>query len=136
MGYERPNYFDKNLEFEEDGSVKFRISETKTFGKPKWFDFVEKEYTACREKMGLCDYSSFTKIDLWVSECVAFAFFIIKHTSNHYFQSKGRDVVDALQYLCSNDVDVEIGSIIHTGMQNTHGGYENDCSLARLSENQ
>lgn len=74
MGYERPNYFDKNLEFEEDGSVKFRISETKTFGKPKWFDFVEKEYTACREKMGLCDYSSFTKIDLWVSECVAFAF--------------------------------------------------------------
>ncbi|CAH1102940.1 unnamed protein product [Psylliodes chrysocephalus] len=28
-----------------------------------------------------------------------------------------------------------IGSIIHTGMQNRHGGYENDCSLARISEN-
>jgi len=51
-------------------------------------------------------------------------------------QSKGREVVDALQYLCSNDVDVPIGSIIHTGMQNSRGGYENDCSLARIADNQ
>jgi pyruvate dehydrogenase phosphatase regulatory subunit len=47
----------------------------------------------------------------------------------------GNEVVESLQYLCSNDVDVPIGSIIHTGMQNKYGGYENDCSLARLSEN-
>lgn len=45
-------------------------------------------------------------------------------------------MVKALQYVCSNDVDVPVGSIIHTGMQNKHGGYENDCSLARLAENQ
>lgn len=45
--------------------------------------------------------------------------------------------MEFLQYLCSNDVDIPIGHIIHTGMQNEHsGGYENDCSLARLSENQ
>lgn len=54
----------------------------------------------------------------------------------YLFQSKGREVVNSLQYLCSNDVDVPIGSIIHTGMQNERGGYENDCSLARVSENQ
>lgn len=54
----------------------------------------------------------------------------------YLFQSKGNEVVDALQYICSNDVDVPIGSIIHTGMQNRYGGYENDCSLARISENQ
>lgn len=42
----------------------------------------------------------------------------------------------ALQFVCSNDVDVPVGSIIHTGMQNKNGGYENDCSLARISENQ
>lgn len=53
-----------------------------------------------------------------------------------FLQSKGNEVVEALQYLCSNDVDVPIGSIIHTGMQNSRGGYENDCSLARLAENQ
>lgn len=51
-------------------------------------------------------------------------------------QSNGTEVVDFLQYLCSNDVDVPVGSIIHTGMQNDRGGYENDCSLARISENQ
>lgn len=44
--------------------------------------------------------------------------------------------MDALQYVCSNDVDVPIGCIIHTGMQNKYGGYENDCSVARISENQ
>lgn len=51
-------------------------------------------------------------------------------------QSKGKEVVDLLQYLCSNDVDVPVGSIIHTGMQNESGGYENDCSLTRLTDNQ
>lgn len=51
-------------------------------------------------------------------------------------QSQGTEVVDLLQYLCSNDVNVQIGSIIHTGMQNERGGYENDCSLARIAENQ
>lgn len=46
------------------------------------------------------------------------------------------EVVNFLQYLCSNDVDVPIGSIIHTGIQNYRGGYENDCSLARIAFNQ
>lgn len=51
-------------------------------------------------------------------------------------QSKGTEVVDSLQYLCSNDVDIPVGGIIHTGMQNKNGGYENDCSLARIAVNQ
>lgn len=100
---------------DEFGLPRFRTAETKTFHKPNWFDLVEGEYQACRERVGISDYSSFTKYDLW---------------------SKGREVVDLLQYLCSNDVDVPIGSIIHTGMQNLWGGYENDCSLARLNEKQ
>ena len=50
-------------------------------------------------------------------------------------QSNGNEVVDALQYLCSNDVNVPVGSIIHTGLQNDRGGYENDCSLVRITEN-
>ncbi|KAF7265881.1 hypothetical protein GWI33_020628 [Rhynchophorus ferrugineus] len=117
MGYERPTWFDpEHMEEQEafDWSTPYRIAYTKTFGKPPWFDFAAREYAACREGVGISDYSSFTKIDLW---------------------SKGHEVVDALQYVCSNDVDVPVGSIIHTGMQNHRGGYENDCSLARLSEN-
>lgn len=117
MGYERPNYFDKNgAELDENGNPKFRIAYTKTFSKPHWFDIVASEYRACREKIALCDYSSFTKIDLWSKD--------------------KNEIIEFLQYLCSNDVDIKIGDICHTGMQNEHsGGYENDCSLARLSEN-
>ncbi|KXJ79372.1 hypothetical protein RP20_CCG001082 [Aedes albopictus] len=114
MGYERPAWFDKKHSLDEKGVPKFKIASTDGFGKPHWFDHVQREYENCRERIGLSDYSTFTKIDLW---------------------SKGREVVDLLQYLCSNDVDQPVGSIVHTGMHNRHGGYENDCSLARLSEN-
>lgn len=50
-------------------------------------------------------------------------------------QSAGLEVVKFLQYVCSNDVDKAVGSIVHTGMQNNHGGYENDCSVIRLAHN-
>ncbi|KAJ0184007.1 hypothetical protein K1T71_000430 [Dendrolimus kikuchii] len=115
MGYERPTWFetiDKTKDSEKPRP--FKIALTKSFGKPHWFETVQREYWACRERVGLSDYSSFTKIDI---------------------QSQGHEVVELLQYLCSNDVDVPVGSIIHTGMQNERGGYENDCSLARISEN-
>lgn len=59
-----------------------------------------------------------------------------KINNGFIFQSQGPEVVDFLQYLCSNNVDVPVGSIIHTGMQNERGGYENDCSLARISDYQ
>ncbi|XP_066995066.1 pyruvate dehydrogenase phosphatase regulatory subunit, mitochondrial isoform X2 [Anabrus simplex] len=115
MGYERPSWFEPDIKLDSDDiSQPLRIAYTSTFGKPPWFDIVSEEYAACRETVGLSDYSSFTKIDL---------------------RSKGNEVVDVLQYLCSNDVDIPLGGIIHTGMQNIHGGYENDCSLARLAEN-
>ncbi|KAK9701359.1 FAD dependent oxidoreductase central domain [Popillia japonica] len=117
MGYERPTWFEsRNREDNnvQDWSTPHSIARTNTFSKPPWFEYVADEYAACRETVGIADYSSFTKIDLW---------------------SKGNEVVSALQYVCSNDVDVPIGSIIHTGMQNKYGGYENDCSLARISEN-
>ncbi|XP_076169845.1 pyruvate dehydrogenase phosphatase regulatory subunit, mitochondrial [Ptiloglossa arizonensis] len=117
MGYERPTWFhlDEDNDLETiDGFQKCKIAYTNTFSKPPWFEPVSEEYAACRERIGLSDYSSFTKIDLW---------------------SNGLEVVDLLQYLCSNDVDVPVGSIIHTGMQNHRGGYENDCSLARIAPN-
>lgn len=115
MAYERPSYFDPELKDEPDiQEGGRRIACTRTFGKPSWFEHVQSEYHACRERVGILDYSSFTKLELW---------------------SPSREVVDVLQYLCSNDVDIPINSIIHTGMQNKMGGYENDCSLIRLAEN-
>ena len=90
------------------------IAETKTFFKPPWFKEVSEEFHAARAKVAVCDYSSFAKFDLW---------------------SSGTEVLDYLQNLCSNDIDMPIGHIRHTGMHNKYGGYENDCSVARLSEN-
>lgn len=50
-------------------------------------------------------------------------------------QSSHWEVVNYLQQLCSNDINIPIGSIVHTGMQNERGGYENDCILVRQAEN-
>lgn len=44
-------------------------------------------------------------------------------------------MVNYLQSLCSNDIDIPVGTLVHTGMQNEQGGYENDCMLVRQSEN-
>lgn len=49
-------------------------------------------------------------------------------------QSTGDQALGILQYLFSNDLDVPVGHIVHTGMLNEGGGYENDCSIARLNK--
>ena len=64
----------------------------------------------CREGVGLMDMSSFAK-------------FIIR--------GEEKSVIAYLQKLCSNDVDVSVGGVVPTGMQNEKGGYENDCLLIR-----
>ncbi len=52
-----------------------------------------------------------------------------------FLQSAGTEVVDFLQHMCSNDVDKAVGTVVHTGMHNHHGGFENDCSVVRMAEN-
>ncbi|KAI5738178.1 hypothetical protein M8J77_003944 [Diaphorina citri] len=109
MGYERPLYFDST----------YRVGDPRpemppgTFFKPKFFDFMEEEYRACFEGVGIIDMSSFSKIKITCSD---------------------ESLVDWLQQLCSNDVNIPVGGISHTGMQNERGGYENDCILVRETE--
>ncbi|XP_001607504.2 pyruvate dehydrogenase phosphatase regulatory subunit, mitochondrial [Nasonia vitripennis] len=110
MAYERPLYFDSTYR----GRLKKPVMPPGSFYKPKFFDFMKEEFQACREGVGLIDMSSFSKIEI---------------------TSVGLEVVDYLQKLCSNDVNLAIGGITHTGMQNERGGYENDCMLVRKAEN-
>jgi pyruvate dehydrogenase phosphatase regulatory subunit len=131
MGYERPMFFklkkpqslelglmgldqQEAMDSSQGEMMKLPLAKTEVFFRPPWFQAAAEEFQASREAVTVCDYSSFAKHDLW---------------------SAGREVVDFLQMLCSNDVDVPVGHIIHTGMQNQWGGYENDCSVARLAEN-
>ena len=65
------------------------------------FNEVREEFVASREGVTMCDYSSFAKFDVW---------------------SAGTEAVEFLQKMCSNDIDVPIGHIVHTGMHNKFGG--------------
>ncbi|KAK3086664.1 hypothetical protein FSP39_021587 [Pinctada imbricata] len=85
-----------------------------TYKKPYWFDNIREEYWACREHVCLVDMSSFTKSEI---------------------RSKGPEALKFLQYLSSNDIDQPLGTVIHTGMQNKQGGYENDCTIVPLYNN-
>ncbi|MEJ1276036.1 pyruvate dehydrogenase phosphatase regulatory subunit [Cricetulus griseus] len=106
-GFERPKYFvppNKDL---------LALEQSKTFYKPDWFDIVESEVKCCKEAVCVIDMSSFTKFEI---------------------TSTGDQALESLQYLFSNDLDVPVGHIVHTGMLNECGGYENDCSIARLNK--
>ena len=91
------------------------LSKQGTFGKARWFDTVKGEYNICRKGVAVIDMTSFTKYEL---------------------KSTNRSVVDFLQMLCANNIDKPIGTVVHTGMLNEQGGYENDCSVIRLGEYQ
>ncbi|CAL1687136.1 unnamed protein product [Lasius platythorax] len=108
MAYERPLYFDSTYR----RGQKKPIMPKGSFYKPKFFDFMKEEFQACREGVGIIDMSSFSKIEI-----------------------KSSHVVEYLQQLCSNDANIPVGGIVHTGMQNEKGGYENDCILVRQNEN-
>ncbi|XP_064414422.1 pyruvate dehydrogenase phosphatase regulatory subunit, mitochondrial isoform X2 [Latimeria chalumnae] len=89
------------------------LDQSKTFYKPDWFDIVGSEVKCCKEAVCVIDMSSFTKFEL---------------------NSTGDQALELLQRLCSNDLDVPVGHIVHTGMLNERGGYENDCSVVRLNK--
>lgn len=110
MGFERALYFDTTKKNDEPAYML-----PGTFGKPGWFEFVKDEYIACRTGVGLIDLSSLTKFEI---------------------SSAGTEAVDFLQNLCSNDLNIPVGSIVQTGMQNERGGFENDCVIVRRAENQ
>lgn len=102
MGFERPSIYLNSQtepytkELEDCGPLKECILETPSFGKPHWFDALKSEYIACRERVAILDYSSFAKISI---------------------SSAHDEALELLQYLCSNNVDMPIGSITLTGWQ-------------------
>ncbi|XP_068116055.1 pyruvate dehydrogenase phosphatase regulatory subunit, mitochondrial [Hyperolius riggenbachi] len=106
-GFERAKYF------VPPGKDLLALDQSKTFYKPDWFDIVGSEVKCCKEAVCVIDMSSFTKFEI---------------------SSPGDQALDILQYLFSNDLDVPVGHIVHTGMLNERGGYENDCSMVRLNK--
>lgn len=63
MAYERALYFDTT---HKRGQGPLPQMPPNSFFKPKYFNFMQDEYTACRETVGIIDISSFSKIKIKV----------------------------------------------------------------------
>lgn len=63
MAYERALYFDTSR---KRGQGPLPEMPSNSFFKPKYFNFMQDEYTACRETVGIIDISSFSKIKIKV----------------------------------------------------------------------
>jgi len=108
MGYERPLWFTPDTDPTRNSLF---VGQDPLNSKPEWFQYVAKEYEACRERVGLIDMTSFAK-----------------------FEVGGPGVVEFLQRICSGNIDKPTGTTIYTGMQNEDGGYVTDCTMSRIGE--
>lgn len=109
-GWERPNWF------EDDGRRNRGFVPPPPPYAPDgwaahhWSPQIGVEHLAARERAGLFDETSFSKM----------------HVS-------GPGALDLLQRLCDNDIDKPVGSVIYTQMLNPRGGIECDFTVTRLA---
>ncbi len=115
-GWERVNWFER--EKTEDQRLKTGDSQSlasnyipRGWAGMNWSGNIGVEHMGTRERVGLFDETSFSKIAV-----------------------RGPKALETLQYLCDNDVDKPIGSVIYTQMLNPRGGIECDFTVTRLAE--
>ena len=82
-----------------------------SFERPNWFQAVAREHRAARERVAVFDQSSFAK-----------------------FMLVGRDAERALSWICANDIQRPVGTVIYTQLLNRRGGIECDLTVARLDQ--
>lgn len=82
-----------------------------SYWRQNWFDYSASEHLATRNGVALFDQSSFAK-----------------------FRLEGRDALSVLNYVCANDVNVDIGRLVYTQWLNENGGIEADLTVTRLAE--
>ncbi|RLA87628.1 MAG: FAD-dependent oxidoreductase [Deltaproteobacteria bacterium] len=103
LGWERANWF---------APADVEPKEKYGWGKPNWFEIVKEEHKAVRERAGLFDLSSFSKIEI-----------------------KGYDALKILELLCDNKIDQPVGKVIYTQMLNKKGGIVSDITVSHVAEN-
>ena len=103
-----PTGWERPLWFgENDGERQINYS----YGDQSWWPMAEREVQAMTTGVGLLELSPFTKIDV----C-------------------GSQACECLQWLCTSNIDVEIGRAVYTQMLNQQGGIEADITVTRLDE--
>lgn len=84
-----------------------------SWGRQNWFEYLAGEHRACREDVILMDVTSMSK-----------------------FLVQGREAENALNHICANDVDVQVGKVVYTQWLNERGGLEADLTVTRLAEDE
>ncbi len=82
-----------------------------SWGRQNWFPYSASEHMAVRRAVGVFDQTSFAK-----------------------FLLQGADAEAVLQRIMANDVAVEPGKLVYTGMLNAKGGFVADLTVNRVSE--
>ena len=103
-GWERPNWFTPYEAVADHGHL------PSGWERHHWSPAIGYEHLATRERAGLFDETSFSKLEL-----------------------RGPGALAALQYLCANDLDRPVGSVVYTSMLNPRGGIECDFTVTRLA---
>jgi len=104
-GWERPNWFSTSG---ENGKV--HNHEPKGWARQHWSPAIGAEHLGTRERAGLFDETSFSKLEV-----------------------RGEGALALLQYLCANDMDRPPGTVVYTSMLNPRGGIECDFTVTRLA---
>lgn len=105
-GWERPNWYKPHAE------LAFHGHEPRGWAHRTWSRAIGYEHLKTREIAGLFDETSFNK-----------------------FEVRGPGATKFLQYMCANDIDKPLNTVIYTQMLNKRGGIESDVTISRLEEN-
>jgi heterotetrameric sarcosine oxidase gamma subunit len=84
-----------------------------SWGKQNWLPWSAAEQTATRTAVAVFDQTSFSK-----------------------FVLVGPDAESALQWLCTADMAVEVGTTVYSGMLNERGTYESDVTVTRTADDE
>ena len=100
-GWERPNWYARGRQKPE---YAYR------WGRPNWFRNHAEEHAAVRERVGVFEQSSFSKLLV-----------------------QGRDAATVLNRIATANVDVPVGRCVYTQFLNAAGGIEADLTVTRLA---
>jgi len=103
-GWERPNWFTSYEPGADHGH------QPRGWARFHWSPAIGAEHLGTRQRAGLFDETSFSKIEV-----------------------RGLGARALLQRLCANDVDKPAGAVIYTSMLNPRGGIECDFTITRLA---
>lgn len=84
-----------------------------SWGKQNWLPWSSAEQRATRQAVVLFDQTSFSK-----------------------YLVVGADAEAALQWICTNDVGVEVGRTVYTALLNARGTYESDLTVTRIASDE